>query len=95
MLSKNDTVEGKKIFSYLVTFLFRFYYRGDLDDLVEGNDHYQESFSVCLNVFVTETERKPTQPAPWHTDQTKRTSDIVFSSQIEKDETVDNFGKYF
>lgn len=65
-----------------------------MDDIAEGHDHYQETFSVSLKVFVTDTERKPTQPAPWLTDQTKRTSDIVFSSQIEKDETTDNFGKY-
>lgn len=42
-----------------------------------------------------DTERKPTQPAPWFTDETNRTPDTVFSSQIEKDETTDNFGKYF
>lgn len=68
-------------------------FRGDLDDLAEGNDHYQESFSISLKVFVTDTERKPTQPAPWLTDRSKRTSDIIFTSQIEKDETIDNFGK--
>lgn len=66
--------------------------RGDLDDLAEGQDHYQDTFTVQTNVFVTDTERKPTQPAPWFTDQTKPNSDTVFSSQIEKDETVDNFG---
>lgn len=65
-----------------------------MDDLAEGHDHYQESFSVSLNVFVTDTEKKPTQPAPWQTDQTKPISDVVFSSQIEKDETIDNFGEY-
>lgn len=64
-----------------------------MDDLTEGLDHYQNSFSVSLKVFVTDTERKPTQPAPWLTDRSKRTAEIVFSSQIEKDETIDNFGK--
>lgn len=70
-------------------------FRGDLDDLAEGNEHYQETFSVSVNVFVTDTERKPTQPAPWYADQTQSTCDTVFSSQIEKDETVDNFGEIF
>lgn len=65
-----------------------------MDDLAEGHEHYQETFSVSLKVFVTDTERKPIQPAPWFTDRTKRTPDTVFSSQIEKDETIDNFGKY-
>ncbi|KAJ8920099.1 hypothetical protein NQ315_011754 [Exocentrus adspersus] len=67
------------------------YTKSDLDELAEGQDHYQDRFTVSLNVFVTDAERKPSQPAPWQTDQTKRTLDSVFSSQIEKDETVDNF----
>lgn len=70
------------------------YSRGDLDDLTEGHEHYPNTFSVALKVFVTDTERKPIQPAPWFTDRTKPTPETVFSSQIEKDETIDNFGKY-
>lgn len=69
-------------------------FRGDLDDLADGQDHYQKTFSVSVHVFVTDTDRKPSQPAPWYTDQSQRIPDIVFSSQIEKDEIVDNFGKY-
>lgn len=71
------------------------YCRGDLDDLAEGNGHYQQNFSVSMSVFVADTERKSTQPAPWLSDQTTRIIDTVFSSQIEKDETVDNFGIFF
>ncbi|XP_050499686.1 cyclin-G-associated kinase [Diabrotica virgifera virgifera] len=67
------------------------YMKSDLDDLAEGQDHFQDRFTVSLNVFVTDTERKPSQPAPWQTDQTKRMVDTMFTSQIEKDETVDNF----
>lgn len=63
----------------------------DLDDLAEGQDHFQDRFMVGLNVFVTDTERKPSQPAPWQTDQTKRVVDTIFTSQIEKEETIDNF----
>lgn len=70
-------------------------FRSDLDDLAEGQDHYQQNFSLSLNVFVTDMEKRPSQPAPWQTDQTERVCDIVFSSQIEKDETVDNFGEKF
>lgn len=68
-------------------------FRSDLDDLSEAHDHFQDRFTVALNVFVTDTERKPTQPAPWQTDQTKRLIDTMFTSQIEKEETVDNFGE--
>lgn len=67
--------------------------RSDLDELVEGHDHFQDRFTTLLSVFVSDSERRPSQPAPWFTDKTIRTPDTVFSSQIEKDETVDNFGK--
>lgn len=65
--------------------------KSELDELSEGQDHYQQSFTVTLNVFVGDTERKPSQPAPWQTDQTDRVADTMFTSQIEKDETIDNF----
>lgn len=67
------------------------YNRSELDELHDGQDHYQERFNVCLNVFVSDTEKKPSQPAPWHTDKTQRTIETMFTSQLEKDETVDNF----
>lgn len=67
-------------------------FRADLDELSENNEHYQDRFTVTLNVFVTDTERRPAQPAPWQTDQTQRVPDTMFTSQLEHDETVDNFG---
>lgn len=68
-------------------------FRNELDGLTEEDDHYQERFTITLNVFVLDQERKPSQPAPWFTDQTKKSLETLFGSQIEKDETVDNFGK--
>ncbi|KAK5644950.1 hypothetical protein RI129_006250 [Pyrocoelia pectoralis] len=65
--------------------------KSDLDCLTEGNGHYQERFTITLNVFVSDTERNPSQPPPWMKDQTKRTCEVVFSSQLEKDEIIDNF----
>lgn len=65
--------------------------RSELDDIIEGHDHYQDRFVVTLSVFVSDSERRPSQPAPWMNDKTIRKSDVMFSSQIEKDETVDNF----
>lgn len=50
---------------------------------------------LSLSVFVSDTERQPSQPAPWFTDKTKRNMNTVFTSQIEKEETVDNFGEGF
>lgn len=73
---------------------FNFLSRSELDDIIEGHDHYQERFTVSLSVFVSDSERKPSQPAPWYTDKTKRNVDTMFTSQIEKDETVDNFGEF-
>ncbi|KAK9730740.1 DnaJ domain [Popillia japonica] len=65
--------------------------KSELDELADGQDHYQQKFTVSVGVFVSDIERKPSQPAPWFTDKTLRIMDTVFSSQIEKDETVDNF----
>ncbi|XP_060528873.1 cyclin-G-associated kinase [Cylas formicarius] len=65
--------------------------RSDLDDLSEGQDHYQQNFNVALNVFVSDVEKRPSQPAPWQTDKNVRVMDTVFTSQLEKEETVDNF----
>jgi hypothetical protein len=65
-----------------------------LDELSDGQDHYQERFSVFLNVFVSDAERKPSQPPPWLTDKTKRVCDTMFNSKLEQDETIDNFGKF-
>ncbi|KAF5274004.1 hypothetical protein FQA39_LY01119 [Lamprigera yunnana] len=65
--------------------------KSDLDSLADGNDHYPERFTVTMNVFVSDTERNPTQPPPWIKDCTKRNYDVAFSSQLEKDEVVDNF----
>lgn len=62
-----------------------------MDEIIEGHDHYQDRFVVTLSVFVSDSERRPSQPAPWVNDKTHRTSDTMFSSQIEKDETIDNF----
>ncbi|XP_018320336.1 cyclin-G-associated kinase isoform X2 [Agrilus planipennis] len=65
--------------------------KNELDSLAEGNDHYQDGFTIILNVFVSDTERKPSQPPPWIKDNTTRSPDVLFSSQLEKDEIVDNF----
>lgn len=73
--------------------LYSLIFRSDLDEISEGQDHYQEKFTVYLNVFVSDTERKPSQPPPWLTDQTVRKCETVFATKLEQDETIDNFGK--
>ncbi|XP_045473682.1 cyclin-G-associated kinase [Harmonia axyridis] len=65
--------------------------KSDLDDINDTTDHFQESFKVVLSIFVADTERKLSQPAPWITDKTARTPDTMFSTKLEKDEAIDNF----
>lgn len=62
--------------------------------MIDGHEHYPQGFTVSVSVFVSDIERKPSQPAPWLTDKTTRDSDMLFTSQIEKDETIDNFSEY-
>lgn len=66
--------------------------KSELDEMSEGQDHYQERFTATLSVFVSDQEKRPSQPSPWFTDKTERNMETLFSSQIEKHETLDNFG---
>ncbi|XP_022918062.1 cyclin-G-associated kinase [Onthophagus taurus] len=65
--------------------------KSELDDLAESPDHYPGKFVVSLTIFVSDNERKPSQPSPWFIDKTERSSDTIFSTQMEKEEVVDNF----
>ncbi|KAK9890600.1 hypothetical protein WA026_011965 [Henosepilachna vigintioctopunctata] len=65
--------------------------KSDLDEIHDSPDHFQESFRVILSVFVSDTERKPSQPAPWLTDRSNRVPDTMFTTQLEKAEAIDNF----
>lgn len=46
---------------------------------------------MTVSIFVSDAERKPSQPAPWYRDHTERSIDSVFGSQLEKEEVLDNF----
>ncbi|XP_044269812.1 cyclin-G-associated kinase [Tribolium madens] len=65
--------------------------KSELDEISDSQDHYQDRFLVMLNIFVSDSERKPSQPPPWLTDKTQRAYDTMFSSKLEQDETIDNF----
>lgn len=65
--------------------------KSDLDELTDSPGHFVESFKVTLNVFVTDTDRKPSQLPPWVSDKTQRVSDTMFTTTLEKEEIFDNF----
>lgn len=56
-------------------------------------EHFGQNFHAFLDVSVCEGERRPARPAPWVNDNKLKSPNILFSSQIEQDECVDNFGK--
>jgi cyclin G-associated kinase len=68
--------------------------RSELDD-VPDVEHVPNNFNLSLSVFVGDEERTPTQQPPWFSQQQSRQRDpkILFSSQLEYEENVDNFSK--
>jgi cyclin G-associated kinase len=67
--------------------------RTDLDDIADG-DHIPKNFSVHLSVFVSDAERLPTTSPPWIPAKPARDAKVLFASQIEYEENVDNFSEY-
>lgn len=67
------------------------YHRNELDD-VPDPEHVPNNFSINLSVFIGEDERSPSAPPPWLSSSTnERNGKVLFSSQIEYEENVDNF----
>lgn len=67
--------------------------RSELDD-VPDVEHVPNNFNLSLSVFVGDDERAPVQSPPWITTQnTQRDPKILFASQLEFEETVDNFSE--
>jgi cyclin G-associated kinase len=67
--------------------------RSELDE-VPDLEHVPGNFNLSLSVFVGDDERAPSNPPPWLSKhQGKRDPKILFSSQLEFEENVDNFGK--
>jgi cyclin G-associated kinase len=67
--------------------------RSELDD-VPDVEHVPNNFNLSLSVFVGDDERAPTQPPPWISNKnSQRDAKILFGSQLEYDENVDNFSE--
>jgi cyclin G-associated kinase len=68
--------------------------RSELDD-VPDVEHVDRNFNLSLSVFVGDDERAPVQQPPWIAQQsTQRDAKILFGSQLEYDENVDNFSEF-
>lgn len=64
--------------------------RSDLDD-VPDVEHIPMSFVVGLSVFVSDEERPPSNSPPWCPIKAQRDPTVLFASQLEYEENVDNF----
>lgn len=68
--------------------------RSELDDLPD-NEHIPMNFSVSVPIEVQVTERPPASNCPWIPLKSQRNPLTLFSTQLEHDETVDNFSEFF
>lgn len=68
--------------------------RSELDD-VPDVEHVPNNFNLSLSVFVGDDERAPVTSPPWiSTHSSQRDPKILFGSQLEFDENVDNFSEF-
>ncbi|KAG7299615.1 hypothetical protein JYU34_016600 [Plutella xylostella] len=69
--------------------------RSELDGIDESsyNDHYPGNVSAMISLVVQTTERRKPRCALWEDDHSFpiRTPDVLFSTALERDETIDNF----
>lgn len=67
--------------------------RSELDDIGD-NEHIPMNFSVTIPIEIGSTERPPSTNLPWLPTKSTRNPTSLFSSRLEYEENVDNFGKY-
>lgn len=66
--------------------------KNDLDDLPD-DEHIPHNFHVGLSVFVSDSERPPAKNPPYMAAKAPRDPKVLFASQLEYEENVDNFSK--
>lgn len=67
--------------------------RSELDDVPDA-EHVPNNFNLSLSVFVGDDERAPVSQPPWISQKTtQRDPKILFASQLEFDENLDNFSE--
>ncbi|CAG9806410.1 unnamed protein product [Chironomus riparius] len=66
--------------------------RSELDDIPDA-EHVPNNFNLSLSVFVGDDDRAPVSQPPWlsQNQQSQRDPKLLFSSQLEYEENVDNF----
>ncbi|XP_063621140.1 cyclin-G-associated kinase [Cydia splendana] len=64
-----------------------------IEDTTPVNDHFPSNVSVVISLVVQNGERRKPRSDPWEEDHSfpVRTPDVLFSTTLERDETIDNF----
>ncbi|XP_026328227.1 cyclin-G-associated kinase isoform X2 [Hyposmocoma kahamanoa] len=64
-----------------------------IDDSLPVNDHFSNNTSVIISLLVQNKERRKPRCDIWEADHSFpiRTPDVLFSTNLERDETIDNF----
>ncbi|XP_046960103.1 cyclin-G-associated kinase [Vanessa cardui] len=70
--------------------------RSEIDGIDESgpvNEHFSSNVSVVISLVVQNGERRKPRSDVWEEDHSYpvRTPDVLFSSTLERDETIDNF----
>ncbi|XP_050668220.1 cyclin-G-associated kinase isoform X2 [Leptidea sinapis] len=64
-----------------------------IDEISPVNDHFSSNVSVIISLVVQNGERRKPRSDIWEEDHSfpVRSPDLLFSSTLERDETIDNF----
>lgn len=68
--------------------------KSELDDLPD-DEHIPMNFSVSVPISVSSSERPPANNPPWMSNKSSRNASLLFSTQLEYEENVENFSKRF
>lgn len=92
----------RKLYWYFIKLVVYFviYFRSEIDGIDESlpvNDHFSNNTTAVISLVVQNGERRKPRSDLWEEDHSFpiRTPDVLFSTTLERDETIDNFGKSF
>lgn len=66
--------------------------KSELDDLPD-DEHIPMNFSVSVPITVSSSERPPANSPPWMSNKSSKNAALLFSTQLEFEENVENFSK--
>ncbi|KAJ6640225.1 Cyclin-G-associated kinase [Pseudolycoriella hygida] len=64
--------------------------KSELDDLPD-DEHIPMNFSISVPISVSSSERPPANNPPWMSSKSTRNAMLLFSTQLEYEENVENF----